>query len=205
MKWQPAPGAPLVPNPLSIKESRDPLFRQPPMSQGTSNQRSTGKYPSAVQSPSSWIAKPSHPAQAGTQGNQGSQQGSPRTGWEQSTKPSLASRLMGPNPTHQKTGNHRNQSHAQAPIQSDPLPAPSAPLIAWANPTKPPITFTQPTPVRAPPQVQTPAPPLPIRLRSPVVSPPAAPVAAYQAPSRWITPTPIRGKLGMSHNNGSQE
>ncbi|KAF8750406.1 hypothetical protein RHS01_09404 [Rhizoctonia solani] len=34
--------------------------------------------------------------------------------------------------------------------KTNPVPAPSAPLIAWANPTKPPITFAQPTPVRAP-------------------------------------------------------
>ncbi|KAF8754070.1 Retrotransposon gag protein [Rhizoctonia solani] len=80
--------------------------------------------------------------------------------------------------------------------KANPLPAPSAPLIAWANPTKPPITFAQPTPVRAPPRVQTPAPPLPIRLRSPVASPPAAPVAAYQAPVKVDHPNAYTGKIG---------
>ncbi|QRW24719.1 Retrotransposable element Tf2 protein [Rhizoctonia solani] len=80
--------------------------------------------------------------------------------------------------------------------KADPLPAPSAPLIAWANPTKPPITFAQPTPVRAPPRVQTPAPSLPIRLRSPVAPPPAAPVAAYQAPVKVDHPDAYTGKIG---------
>ncbi|QRW21850.1 hypothetical protein RhiXN_06839 [Rhizoctonia solani] len=51
--------------------------------------------------------------------------------------------------------------------KADPLPAPSAPLIAWANPTKAPPIFAQPTPVWAPLQVYTPPPPLPIRLHSP--------------------------------------
>ncbi|KAF8749998.1 Paternally expressed 10 [Rhizoctonia solani] len=77
--------------------------------------------------------------------------------------------IGGPNPTHQKTGNPRH-----------------APLIAWANPTKPPITFAQPTPVRAPPRVPTPTPPAPIRLQSPLASQPAAPVVAYQAPVKTM-------------------
>ncbi|QRW17621.1 Retrotransposable element Tf2 protein [Rhizoctonia solani] len=85
----------------------------------------------------------------------------------------------GPQPHTQKTGNHRH-----------------APLIAWANPTKPPITFAQPTPIRAPPRVQTPAPSLPIRLRSPVAPPPAAPVAAYQAPVKVDHPDAYTGKIG---------
>ncbi|QRW22948.1 hypothetical protein RhiXN_07984 [Rhizoctonia solani] len=34
--------------------------------------------------------------------------------------------------------------------KTNPLPAPSAPLVAWANPTKVPPVFAQPTPVRAP-------------------------------------------------------
>ncbi|KAF8697741.1 hypothetical protein RHS03_07707, partial [Rhizoctonia solani] len=36
--------------------------------------------------------------------------------------------------------------------KTNPFPAPSAPLVAWANPTRAPPTFAQPTPVRAPPQ-----------------------------------------------------
>ncbi|KAF8748056.1 Retrotransposon gag protein [Rhizoctonia solani] len=51
--------------------------------------------------------------------------------------------------------------------KTNTIPAPSAPLIAWANPTRAPPSFAQPTPVRAPPQVHTPPPPLPVRLRSP--------------------------------------
>ncbi|KAF8761020.1 hypothetical protein RHS01_01184 [Rhizoctonia solani] len=61
--------------------------------------------------------------------------------------------------------------------KTDPFPAPSAPLIAWANPTKPPITFAQPTPVRAPPR-------------------PAAPVATYQAPVKVDHPDAYTGKIG---------
>ncbi|KAF8752407.1 hypothetical protein RHS01_07839 [Rhizoctonia solani] len=34
--------------------------------------------------------------------------------------------------------------------KTNPLPAPSAPLVAWANPTKAPPAFAQPTPVQAP-------------------------------------------------------
>ncbi|KAF8747279.1 hypothetical protein RHS01_11359 [Rhizoctonia solani] len=51
--------------------------------------------------------------------------------------------------------------------KTNTAPAPSAPLISWANPSKAPPTFAQPTPVRVPPRSYTPPPPLPIRLRSP--------------------------------------
>ncbi|KAF8747732.1 hypothetical protein RHS01_04257 [Rhizoctonia solani] len=33
--------------------------------------------------------------------------------------------------------------------KANPAGAPSAPLISWANPTKPPIAFAQPTPLQA--------------------------------------------------------
>ncbi|KAF8736352.1 hypothetical protein RHS02_06332, partial [Rhizoctonia solani] len=46
--------------------------------------------------------------------------------------------------------------------KANPLPAPSVPLIAWANPTKAPPAFAQPTPVQPPLQVPSSAPPLPI-------------------------------------------
>ncbi|KAF8747798.1 hypothetical protein RHS01_11257 [Rhizoctonia solani] len=46
----------------------------------------------------------------------------------------------GPNPTHQKTGNHPAIKATPRPLsKANPLPAPSAPLVAWANPTKPPL------------------------------------------------------------------
>ncbi|QRW23879.1 Retrotransposon-derived protein PEG10 [Rhizoctonia solani] len=80
--------------------------------------------------------------------------------------------------------------------KTNPLPAPSAPLIAWANPTRAPPAFAQPTPVRAPPQVHTPPPPSPIRLRSPQIPQPAAPVAAYQAPVKVDHPDAYTGKIG---------
>ncbi|KAF8718274.1 hypothetical protein RHS02_09202, partial [Rhizoctonia solani] len=51
--------------------------------------------------------------------------------------------------------------------KTNPPTAPSTPLIAWANPSKAPPAFAQPTPVWAPLQGYTPHPPLPIRLCSP--------------------------------------
>ncbi|KAF8748622.1 Retrotransposon gag protein [Rhizoctonia solani] len=76
------------------------------------------------------------------------------------------------------------------------FPAPSAPLVSWAVPSKAPPAFAQPTPVRAPPRVHTPPPPLPIRLRSPQIPQPAAPVAAYQAPVKVDHPDAYTGKIG---------
>ncbi|KAF8748606.1 hypothetical protein RHS01_10699 [Rhizoctonia solani] len=93
------------------------------------------------------------------------QQRKPETGWEQLTKPSLASRL-GCAPCC-----------LGRPLQSSPA-------------------FAQPTPVRAPPQVHTPPPPSPIRLRSPQVPQPAAPVAAYQTPVKVDHPDAYTGKIG---------
>ncbi|KAF8725300.1 Retrotransposon gag protein, partial [Rhizoctonia solani] len=61
---------------------------------------------------------------------------------------------------------------------------------------RPPITFAQPTPIQAPLQVPTPAPPLPIQLRSPIASQPTAPVAAYQAPIKVDHPDAYTGKIG---------
>ncbi|QRW24196.1 Retrotransposable element Tf2 protein [Rhizoctonia solani] len=80
--------------------------------------------------------------------------------------------------------------------KTDPIPAPSAPLVAWANPTKAPPAFAQPTPVWAPPRGYTPPPPLPIQLRSPQVPQPVAPVATYQAPVKVDHPDAYTGKIG---------
>ncbi|QRW24473.1 Retrotransposon-derived protein PEG10 [Rhizoctonia solani] len=80
--------------------------------------------------------------------------------------------------------------------KTDTFPAPSAPLVAWANPTKAPPAFAQPTPVRAPPRGYTPPPPSPIRLRSPQVPQPAAPVATYQTPVKVDHPDAYTGKIG---------
>ncbi|KAF8751561.1 Retrotransposon gag protein [Rhizoctonia solani] len=167
------------PHPLSIKESWDPLFRQPPMSQQASNPRSTGKYPLDEQSPLSWDCKIKSSDLSGNSRKQRKQQRKPKTGWAQLIKPSLASRLGVEPPTHQKTGNLRH-----------------APLVSWAVPSKAPPAFAQPTPVRAPPQVHTPPPPSPIRLRSPQVPQPAAPVAAYQTPVKVDHPDAYTGKIG---------
>ncbi|QRW25664.1 Retrotransposon gag protein [Rhizoctonia solani] len=80
--------------------------------------------------------------------------------------------------------------------KTNTLPAPSAPLVAWAAPSKAPPAFAHPTPVRAPPRVYTPPPPLPIRLRSPQIPQPAAPVAAYQTPVKVDHPDAYTGKIG---------
>ncbi|KAF8751886.1 hypothetical protein RHS01_08521 [Rhizoctonia solani] len=80
--------------------------------------------------------------------------------------------------------------------KTNTFPAPSAPLVAWAVPSKAPPAFAQPTPVRAPPRVHTPPPPLPIRLRSPQVPQPAVPVAAYQTPVKVDHPDTYTGKIG---------
>ncbi|QRW18559.1 Retrotransposable element Tf2 protein [Rhizoctonia solani] len=80
--------------------------------------------------------------------------------------------------------------------KTNTFPAPSAPLVAWAVPSKAPPAFAQPTPVRAPPRVHTPPPPSPICLRSPQVPQPAAPVAAYQTPVKVDHPDAYTGKIG---------
>ncbi|QRW22920.1 Retrotransposon-derived protein PEG10 [Rhizoctonia solani] len=80
--------------------------------------------------------------------------------------------------------------------KTNPLPAPSAPLVAWANPTKAPPIFAQPTPIQAPPQGYTPPPPLPIRLCSPQVPQPMASIAAYQPPVKVDHPNAYTGKIG---------
>ncbi|QRW15649.1 Retrotransposable element Tf2 protein [Rhizoctonia solani] len=80
--------------------------------------------------------------------------------------------------------------------KTNTFPAPSAPLISWANPSKAPPTFAQPTPVRVPPRSYTPPPPLPIQLCSPQVPQPAAPVATYQAPVKVDHPDAYTGKIG---------
>ncbi|GAB1522479.1 hypothetical protein RhiTH_005599 [Rhizoctonia solani] len=77
-----------------------------------------------------------------------------------------------------------------------PLSAPSAPLIAWANPTGAPPIFAQPTPVRVPPRVPSPTPPLPICLCSPQVPQPVAPVAAYQPLVKVDHPDAYTRKIG---------
>ncbi|KAF8756155.1 hypothetical protein RHS01_04630 [Rhizoctonia solani] len=80
--------------------------------------------------------------------------------------------------------------------KTNTFPAPSAPLVSWANPTKAPPSFAQPTPVRAPPRVHTPPPSLPIRLRSPQFPQSAVPITAYQAPVKVDHPDAYTGKIG---------
>ncbi|GAB1527407.1 hypothetical protein RhiTH_010582 [Rhizoctonia solani] len=79
--------------------------------------------------------------------------------------------------------------------KTNPLPVPSAPLIAWANPKAPPA-FAQPTPIWVPLQGYTPPPPLPIRLCSPQVPQPTAPVVAYQTLVKVDHPDAYTRKIG---------
>ncbi|KAF8747627.1 hypothetical protein RHS01_11313 [Rhizoctonia solani] len=196
MKWQPAPGAPLVPRPLSIKESWDPLFWQPPMSQQSSNQRSMGKSPSAKQSPLSWDCKTKSSGLSGNSRKPRSSKGS--RDWMGAVDQALTRIEARGGAPH--TPEDRKPPAVEAtprPLsKTNPLPAPSAPLITWANPTRAPPTFAQPTPVRAPRRVYTPPPPSPIRLRSPQVPQPAAPVAAYPTPVKVDHPDAYTGKIG---------
>ncbi|KAF8697495.1 hypothetical protein RHS03_07768, partial [Rhizoctonia solani] len=78
--------------------------------------------------------------------------------------------------------------------KTNPFPAPSAPLVAWANTTRAPPAFAQPTPVRAPPQVHTPPAPAPIRPQT--LLQPAAPIATYQPPVKVDHPDAYTGKIG---------
>ncbi|KAF8730575.1 hypothetical protein RHS02_07668, partial [Rhizoctonia solani] len=80
--------------------------------------------------------------------------------------------------------------------KTNPIPAPSAPLISWANPLKAPPIFTQPTPVQAPLQVYTPAPPLPVQLCSPQIPQPTASIATYQPPVKVDHPDTYTRKIG---------
>ncbi|QRW19744.1 Retrotransposon-derived protein PEG10 [Rhizoctonia solani] len=80
--------------------------------------------------------------------------------------------------------------------KTNPIPVPSAPLIAWANPTKAPPAFAQPTPVQAPLQGYTPPLPLPIQLCSPQVPQPVVPIAMYQTLVKVDHPDAYTRKIG---------
>ncbi|KAF8754944.1 hypothetical protein RHS01_05434 [Rhizoctonia solani] len=147
MKWQPAPGAPLVPRPLSIKES---LWGNLPWTSnlpylGLQNQvlrleRELKETKEATKEAQDWMGAV-------------------------------------------------NQALTRIKAR-----APSAPLVAWLSLPKPPPLRNQPP--SGPPASPYPPPPLPIRLRSPQVPQPAAPVAAYQAPVKVDHPDAYTGKIG---------
>ncbi|QRW24433.1 Retrotransposon-derived protein PEG10 [Rhizoctonia solani] len=175
MKWQPAPGAPLVPRPLLIKESLwgnlPWLHNLPPP--GIANQvlrleRELEEQKEATKEAQDWMGAVNQAlACIKTRG------GAPHT--PEDWKPPAIKATPRPLP------------------KTNPLPAPSAPLIAWANPTKAPPAFAQPTPVRAPPQIHTPPTSAPIRLQSPQVP---QPVAAYQPLVKVDHPDAYTRKIG---------
>ncbi|KAF8748823.1 hypothetical protein RHS01_10548 [Rhizoctonia solani] len=175
MRWQPVPRAPLVPNPLSIKESWDPLFRQPPLSQQALNQRSTGKSPLAKQSPSSWDCRTKSSGSSGTQRNQGSNQGSPRLdGAVDQALTCIEARGGAPHTPEDRKPPAVEATPRPLP-KTDTFPVPSAPLVAWANPSKAPLPLLS-QPQSGPPK----------KLYSPSAF-------AYPTPfPQWTTLTPIR-------------
>ncbi|KAF8760023.1 hypothetical protein RHS01_01856 [Rhizoctonia solani] len=79
--------------------------------------------------------------------------------------------------------------------KTNTFPAPSAPLVSWAVPSKAPPAFAQPTPVRAPRKSI-----LPLHLRLSASVPPSpttsGPVAAYQTPVKVDHPDAYTGKIG---------
>ncbi|KAF8759760.1 hypothetical protein RHS01_02202 [Rhizoctonia solani] len=176
MRWQPAPGAPLVPHPLSIKESWDLLFRQPLLSQQALNpsppaERELEETKEVAKEAQDWMGAVNQALTCIE-----ARGGAPHT--PEDRKPPAVKATPRPIP------------------KTDPLPAPSAPLVAWANPTRAPPTFAQPTPVQAPPRGYTPPLSLPIRLCSPQVSQPTAPVATYQPPVKVDHPDAYTRKIG---------
>ncbi|KAF8757544.1 hypothetical protein RHS01_03440 [Rhizoctonia solani] len=196
MRWQPAPRALLVPHPLSIKESWDPLFQQPPLSQQALNPRSTGKSPSNKQSPSSWDCKIKSSGSSRNLRKPRKQQRKPKTGWEQSIKPSLALRLGVEPPTHQKTGSPRQSRPRPGPY---PKPTLFQRLVCPSLPG--PIPPKLPPPLHSQPRLGSPA-----RLYSPStfayqalfpqIPQPAAPVATYQTLVKVDHPDAYTGKIG---------
>ncbi|KAF8757307.1 hypothetical protein RHS01_04135 [Rhizoctonia solani] len=166
------------PNPLSIKESWDPLFRQPPMT---------------AQSPSSWDCKTKSSGSSGNLRKSRKSTRKPKTGWEQSTKPSLALRLGVEPHTPEDRKPPAIEATPRPLPKADPLPAPSAPSPGPTHKSSP--AFAQPMPVRAPRESILPStfaylPPFPPS------SQPAAPVAAYQAPVKVDHPDAFMGKIG---------
>ncbi|KAF8754939.1 hypothetical protein RHS01_05438 [Rhizoctonia solani] len=191
------------PQSLLIKESWDPLFQQPPLSQQTLNQRSMGKSPSAKQSPLSWDCKTKSSGSSGNLKKPRKQQRKPKTGWEQSTKPSLALRLGVEPRTHQKTGNLRQLRPRPGPYQKPTLfqrlvrPSLPGPTLSKLPPFLPSLLQSGP-----PKKLYSPSPP-PIQLCSPQIPQPAAPVAAYQALVKVDHPDAYTGKIGNKAVSGS--
>ncbi|QRW18620.1 Retrotransposable element Tf2 protein [Rhizoctonia solani] len=178
MKWQPAPGAPLVPVPSQSRRvyGEISLGRAISLILGLQNQilrleRELEETKEATKEARDWMGAVD---QALTRIE--ARGGAPHT--PEDRKPPAVEAT--PRPLS----------------KTDTFPAPSAPLVSWAIPSKAPPAFAQPTPVRAPPRVHTPPPPSPIRLRSPQVPQPAAPVAAYQTPVKVDHPDAYTGKIG---------
>ncbi|GAB1527776.1 hypothetical protein RhiTH_010964 [Rhizoctonia solani] len=184
--WQPAPGQPLEPAPQSIKESWDPNFHQPPMS-------NWGKSPSSGL-PDSSLASSAKSSTLSGKWKKSEKRGSrPAPTLRTSLKPL---QLHGP----------RTPEDTKPPaVEATPRPIPKVNPIGltsrvsfWPKPSKGLPIFAQPTPVQAvPPQV--PSPPLSLRLRSLIgtaAPPPPAPVAAYPAPVKVDHPDAYTGKIG---------
>ncbi|QRW25070.1 Retrotransposable element Tf2 protein [Rhizoctonia solani] len=90
-------------------------------------------------------------------------------------------------PTHQKTGNPRQLRPRPGPYQKPTLFQRLVPLVAWANPTKAPPAFAQPTPVWAPQEAI-----LPLRLCLSNSAPPSP----TTTPVKVDHPDAYTGKIG---------
>ncbi|KAF8752188.1 Retrotransposon gag protein [Rhizoctonia solani] len=163
------------------------------MSQQALNPRSMGKSPSAAQSPSSWDCKTKSSGSNGNLRNKKKPPRKPKTGWEQSIKPLLASRLGVEPHTHQKTGNPR-----QLRPRPGPYPKPTLfqrlvrPLLPGLTPQRLPPPLHNQLPSRLPRKSIS---PYICAYQAPIPQVPP-PLAAYQTPVKVDHPDAYTGKIG---------
>ncbi|KAF8691055.1 Retrotransposon gag protein, partial [Rhizoctonia solani] len=193
--WQPAPGCPLKPAPLLIRETWDPSFCQPTL-------LSLGKYPSSVSLASSLASLAKLNAlnkKLGKSRKQGL-----RPAPMSKTFPKLlilsrmgleASNSRGPQP--QKTQSPRPWKQRHAPYQKPTLldclvGSPSGPNPPKGPPSLPNLPQSKQCPCKS-------LLPLSLRLQSPIrapAPPSLAPIAAYPAPVKVDHPDAYTGKIG---------
>ncbi|KAF8749286.1 Retrotransposon gag protein [Rhizoctonia solani] len=177
MRWQPAPGAPLVPRPLSIKESYGEI--------------SLGRAISLILGLQNQVLQLKRELKETKEATKEAQD------WMGAVNQALTCiEARGGAPTHQKTGNLRQSRPRPGPYPKPTLSSALVrPSLPGPSPPKlPPLCTTNSRP-GSPASPYSP-PPLPICLRSPQVPQPAAPVAAYQTPVKVDHPDAYTGKIG---------
>ncbi|GAB1525957.1 hypothetical protein RhiTH_009123 [Rhizoctonia solani] len=158
MRWQPIPGAPLVPPSPLNKGELGPSLLATADEHGSLKpklEQELNKTKEATKETQDWMGAVNQ-ALACIEGRGGAQPHTPKD-----QKPLVIEATPRPIP------------------EANPLPAPSAPFIAWANTSGAPPAFAQPTPVQAPPRVPSPTPSAPVCLCPPQIPQPQAPVATY--------------------------